>query len=154
MSPLAGLGRTPIWDTSNPAATMPAVEPSRNYRLSVNGSGLNLDVGTFRVDAISFQVTPAYDRSSALDVQAAIDTEHHEHFLAELRRGGARVLVGVTVLRVEVSGDLRSATVYVSIMGNEAERKRAFRGDIIYSRYRCCRQRCCCRCHCWHCRCR
>jgi ribosome-binding factor A len=36
----------------------------------------------------------------------------------------------VTVLRVEVSGDLRSATIYVSIMGNDSERKQAFRGLV------------------------
>jgi ribosome-binding factor A len=34
----------------------------------------------------------------------------------------------VTVLRVEVSGDLRQATVYVSVMGNEREQKLALRG--------------------------
>jgi ribosome-binding factor A len=34
----------------------------------------------------------------------------------------------VTVLRVEVSGDLRHATVYVSIMGAEPERKRSLAG--------------------------
>ena len=34
------------------------------------------------------------------------------------------------MLRVEVSGDLRNATVYVSIMGNEAERKQAYRGLV------------------------
>ncbi len=34
----------------------------------------------------------------------------------------------VTVLRVEVSGDLRQATVYVSVMGTEAEQKLALRG--------------------------
>lgn len=34
----------------------------------------------------------------------------------------------VTVLRVEVSGDLRNATIYVSIMGTEAEQKLAMRG--------------------------
>jgi ribosome-binding factor A len=34
----------------------------------------------------------------------------------------------VTVLRVEVTADLRNAAVYVSIMGNEAERKQTFRG--------------------------
>ncbi|MBV8317530.1 MAG: 30S ribosome-binding factor RbfA [Planctomycetaceae bacterium] len=34
----------------------------------------------------------------------------------------------VTVLRVEVPGDLRSATIYVSIMGSEAEQKLAMRG--------------------------
>lgn len=34
----------------------------------------------------------------------------------------------VTVLRVELSGDLRHATVYVSIMGSETEQKLALRG--------------------------
>jgi ribosome-binding factor A len=34
----------------------------------------------------------------------------------------------VTVLRVEVSGDLRNATVYVSVMGNEAEQRTAMTG--------------------------
>ena len=34
----------------------------------------------------------------------------------------------VTVLRAEVSGDLRQAKVYVSIMGTEAERRRALEG--------------------------
>ena len=34
----------------------------------------------------------------------------------------------VTVLRVEVSADLRQATVYVSVMGTEAEQKLAMRG--------------------------
>jgi ribosome-binding factor A len=34
----------------------------------------------------------------------------------------------VTVLRVEVSGDLRQAKVYVSIMGTESERRRALEG--------------------------
>jgi len=34
----------------------------------------------------------------------------------------------VTVLRVEVSGDLRQAKVYVSIMGAESERRRALEG--------------------------
>jgi ribosome-binding factor A len=36
----------------------------------------------------------------------------------------------VTVLRAEVSADLRSATVYVSIMGTEAERKETYRGLV------------------------
>ncbi len=36
----------------------------------------------------------------------------------------------VTVLRVEVTADLRNAAVYVSIMGNEAERKQTFRGLV------------------------
>ena len=34
----------------------------------------------------------------------------------------------VTVLRVEVSHDLRNATVYVSVMGTEAERNLAMKG--------------------------
>ena len=34
----------------------------------------------------------------------------------------------VTVLRVEVTGDLRQATVYVSIMGTDAEQALALRG--------------------------
>jgi ribosome-binding factor A len=34
----------------------------------------------------------------------------------------------VTVLRVEVSGDCRSALVFVSIMGTEAEKRQALRG--------------------------
>jgi ribosome-binding factor A len=36
----------------------------------------------------------------------------------------------VTVLRVEVSADLRCATVYVSIMGTESERKQTYRGLV------------------------
>src|ERR671933_1698663 len=35
---------------------------------------------------------------------------------------------GVTVLRAEVTGDLRNATVFVSAMGTEAEQKLALRG--------------------------
>lgn len=34
----------------------------------------------------------------------------------------------VTVLRAEVSGDLRHATIYVSIMGTQAEQNRAMQG--------------------------
>ncbi len=34
----------------------------------------------------------------------------------------------VTVLRVEVSGDLRQAKAYVSVMGTEAEQRRALEG--------------------------
>ena len=37
-------------------------------------------------------------------------------------------VTGVTVLRSEVSGDLKNATVFVSIMGTEAEQKLAMRG--------------------------
>jgi ribosome-binding factor A len=35
---------------------------------------------------------------------------------------------GVTVLHVEVSGDLRSATAFISIMGTPAEQENAMRG--------------------------
>lgn len=39
---------------------VPAVAPSRTYKLSIVNSAMgNLDIGTFRVDAISFQVSPA-----------------------------------------------------------------------------------------------
>jgi ribosome-binding factor A len=34
----------------------------------------------------------------------------------------------VTVLRADVSGDLRHATIYVSIMGTQAEQRRAIEG--------------------------
>ena len=51
--------RTVFESPSSLSFFVPGVEPGRNYRLSVNGSGQNLDVGTFRVDAISFQVTPS-----------------------------------------------------------------------------------------------
>lgn len=35
---------------------------------------------------------------------------------------------GVTVLRAEVTGDLRNATVFVSLMGTDAQQKLALRG--------------------------
>lgn len=35
---------------------------------------------------------------------------------------------GVTVLRAEVASDLRSATVYVSLLGNESQCEQAFQG--------------------------
>ena len=37
-------------------------------------------------------------------------------------------LRSVTVLRAEVSGDLRQATVYVSVMGSQADARLALRG--------------------------
>jgi hypothetical protein len=62
----------PIWFTSTrlPARTVfespsslsffvPAVAPGRTYKLSIVNVGGSLDVGTFRVDAISFAVSPA-----------------------------------------------------------------------------------------------
>jgi hypothetical protein len=51
--------RTVFESPSSLSFFVPAVEPGRNYKLSVRGSGINLEVGSFRVDAISFQVTPA-----------------------------------------------------------------------------------------------
>jgi hypothetical protein len=51
--------RTVFESPSSLSFFVPAVEPGRNYKLSVVGSGHNLDVGTFRVDAISFQVSPS-----------------------------------------------------------------------------------------------
>lgn len=38
---------------------VPAVVPGRNYRVTVRSGGSALDAGTFRVDAVSFQVSPA-----------------------------------------------------------------------------------------------
>ena len=37
-------------------------------------------------------------------------------------------VAGVTVLRTDVSGDLHNATVFVSVMGSEAEQNTAMRG--------------------------
>ena len=37
-------------------------------------------------------------------------------------------VAGVTVLRTDVSGDLHNATVFVSVMGSEAEQATAMRG--------------------------
>ncbi len=51
--------RTVFESPSSLSFFVPAVAPGRNYQLSIRGSGSSLDVGTFRVDAISFQVTPA-----------------------------------------------------------------------------------------------
>lgn len=51
--------RTVFESPSSLSFFVPSVESARSYKLSVIGSGQNLDVGTFRVDAISFQVTPS-----------------------------------------------------------------------------------------------
>jgi hypothetical protein len=51
--------RTVFESPSSLSFFVPAVEPGRNYRLVVQGSGIKLNVGTFRVDAISFSVTPS-----------------------------------------------------------------------------------------------
>jgi len=51
--------RTVFESPSSLSFFVPAVAPGRSYKLTVRGSAAGLDVGTFRVDAISFQVTPA-----------------------------------------------------------------------------------------------
>ena len=51
--------RTVYESPSSLSFFVPAVAPGHNYKLSVIGSGANLDVGTFRVDGISFQVFPS-----------------------------------------------------------------------------------------------
>lgn len=50
--------RTVFESPSSLSFFVPAVSPGRSYRLTVRGAGAALDVGSFRVDAISFQVTP------------------------------------------------------------------------------------------------
>lgn len=52
--------------------------------------------------ALDFRVTPAYDKTRSLNVLAAIDTAHHDHFLAELRN----TLLLYALLAVAVSGVL------------------------------------------------
>jgi two-component system heavy metal sensor histidine kinase CusS len=50
------------------------------------------------VRAMNFRVAPAYDKASALDVLSAIDTEHHDHFLGELRNTlGLYALLAVAI---------------------------------------------------------
>ena len=51
--------RTVFESPSSLSFFVPAVAPGRTYRLSILNAGGSLDVGTFRVDAISFAVSPA-----------------------------------------------------------------------------------------------
>jgi hypothetical protein len=51
--------RTVFESPSSISFFVPAVEPARNFKLTVVGSGITLDVGSFRVDGISFQVSPS-----------------------------------------------------------------------------------------------
>ena len=53
-----------------------------------------------RFRTLSFNLAPTYDTASALAVLVAIDTGHHDHFLAELRR----TLALYAVLAVVLSG--------------------------------------------------
>ncbi len=50
--------RTVFESPSSLSFFVPAVTPGQTYRLTVRGAGATLDVGTFRVDAVSFQVSP------------------------------------------------------------------------------------------------
>ncbi len=50
--------RTVFESPSSLSFFVPAVAPGRNYRLTIRGAGARLDAGTFRVDAVSFQVSP------------------------------------------------------------------------------------------------
>jgi hypothetical protein len=50
--------RTVFESPSSLSFFVPAVVPGRNYKLTVRGAGSALDAGTFRVDAVSFQVSP------------------------------------------------------------------------------------------------
>lgn len=51
--------RTVFESPSSLSFFVPAIEPGRSYKLTVVGGKQNLDVGTFRVDALTFQVTPS-----------------------------------------------------------------------------------------------
>ncbi len=51
--------RTVFESPSSLSFFVPVVEPARTYRLTVRGGGKELDVGSFRVDAISFQISPS-----------------------------------------------------------------------------------------------
>lgn len=51
--------RTVFESPSSLSFFVPPVMPGQSYNLTVNGPAGTLEVGTFRVDAISFQVTPA-----------------------------------------------------------------------------------------------
>lgn len=51
--------RTVFESPSSLSFFVPAVTPGQSYKLTVRGSGVGLDVGSFRVDAISFQVSPS-----------------------------------------------------------------------------------------------
>jgi len=51
--------RTVFESPSSLSFFVPAVEPGRSFKLTIVGSGLTLDVGSFRVDGISFQVYPS-----------------------------------------------------------------------------------------------
>ena len=51
--------RTVFESPSSLSFFVPPITPGRNYQLRVSGGGVALQVGSFRVDAISFEVTPS-----------------------------------------------------------------------------------------------
>lgn len=71
--------------------------------------------------AMGFQVAPAYDPGTTLEVLAAIDTEHHEEFLTELRD---KLLV-YAVLAVAASGLLGSLAAHQGLAPLRAMRAKA-----------------------------
>jgi len=71
--------------------------------------------------ATAFTVAPAYDKANALQVLAAIDTAHHEHFLAELRR----TLLLYALAAVAVSGLLGWLAAHQGLAPLRAMRARA-----------------------------
>lgn len=50
--------RTVFESPSSLSFFVPPVAPGHSFKLTIRGTGIGLDVGTFRVDAISFQVNP------------------------------------------------------------------------------------------------
>lgn len=50
--------RTVFESPSSLSFFVPAVNPGQSYKLTIRGAGIGLDVGSFRVDAISFSVSP------------------------------------------------------------------------------------------------
>jgi hypothetical protein len=50
--------RTVFESPSSLSFFVPAVNPGNSYKLTVRGAGVGLDVGSFRVDALTFQVSP------------------------------------------------------------------------------------------------
>jgi hypothetical protein len=51
--------RTVFESPSSLSFFVPAVSPNRSYKLTVRGGAGSLDAGTFRVDAVSFTVSPS-----------------------------------------------------------------------------------------------
>ncbi len=82
---------------------------------------LHWHVGHRDFRAMTFSVTPAYDQANPLQVLAAIDTVHHEHFLSELRR----TLLLYALVAVAVSGVLGWLAAHQGLAPLRAMRARA-----------------------------